>query len=308
MDGGDTLITIKRMSDCTIAEITKAWNRGFEGYFFPVAMTEESLVQRLGSEGYTISLSVVAYDDDEPIGLVASGLRTINGRKVAWNGGTGVATEYRRRGVARQLMNATLELYQEAGVEDATLEAISKNEKAIALYEQLGYDVVDRLLFWERTGALPADAFEVKDDVGYRVRPGIAQQAAQLPFYQAHVPWQNQWMSLRDAEVILIDDQEGQTVGYAMFKRMLNEEGRTTAIALRQCVAKPEHPDAETILRVALKSLYAPHDLDCRRSTFNLPATEKLLLQVLESAGFGPSETEQVYMVKRLEQAAGINA
>lgn len=303
---GDTLITIKRMSDCTIAEITKAWNRGFEGYFFPVSMTEENIVQRLGAEGYTISLSVVAYDGDEPIGVVASGLRTINGRKIAWNGGTGVATEYRRQGVGRQLMQATLELYQEAGVEDATLEAISKNEKAIALYQQLGYDVIDQLLFWQHTGALPADAFRVKHAESYRVRTGIAQEAAQLSFYQADAPWQNQWMSLRDAEVILIDDHEGQTVGYAMYKRMLNEEGKVTVIALRQCVAMPDHPDAENILRLALNQLYAPHELDCRRTTFNLPSKEQLLLGVLESAGFGPSETEQVYMVKKLEQGAEV--
>lgn len=305
MEGG-TLITIKRMSDCTIAEITKAWNRGFEGYFFPITMTEESIVQRLGAEGYTISLSVVAYDGDEPIGLVASGLRTVNGRKVAWNGGTGVATQYRRKGVGRQLMQATLELYREAGVEDATLEAISKNEKAIALYQQLGYEVVDRLLFWQHTGPLAPDAFGVQRTESYRVRTGIAQEAALLPFYQADAPWQNQWMSLRDSEVILIDDLEGQTVGYAMYKRTLNEEGNVAAITLRQCAAKPDHPDAENILRLALSKLYAPHALDCRRTTFNLPATEKRLLEILESAGFGPSETEQVYMVKKLVQGAEV--
>ncbi|TGV13074.1 GNAT family N-acetyltransferase, partial [Mesorhizobium sp. M00.F.Ca.ET.186.01.1.1] len=152
------MITIKRMSDCTFAEVTKAWNRGFEGYFVSIVMTEEMLVQRLGNEGYVMGLSVVAFDGEEPIGLVASGLRTIGGKKVAWNGGTGVATEYRRQGVGRQLIDATLELYKEAGVQVATLEAMSQNSKAIALYEQKGYEVVDRLLFWQRIGPLPEHA------------------------------------------------------------------------------------------------------------------------------------------------------
>lgn len=293
------MITIKRMSDCTIAEITNAWNRGFEGYFFPVEMTEESIVQRLGAEGYHISLSVVAFDGDEPIGLVASGQRSIAGKKVAWNGGTGVATEYRRQGVGRQLMEATLQLYDEAGAEVATLEAISKNEKAIRLYEQLGYEVVDRLLFWQQSGVLPADAFGAQHADQYRVRRGISQEAARLSFYKADVPWQNQWLSLRDAEVLLIDDQRGETVGYAMYKRVLNEEGKLAAVTLRQCAAMPDRPDTENILRVALQHLYQP-GTDCKRTTFNLPASEKLLLSVLESAGFGPSETEQVYMVKKL--------
>lgn len=296
------MITIKRMSDCTFAEVTKAWNRGFEGYFFPIAMTEEMLVQRLGAEGYVLNLSVVAFDGQEPVGLVASGLRTINGRKVAWNGGTGVATAYRRQGVGRQLMGETLALYQEAGVHDATLEAISENVKAIALYEQLGYEVVDRLLFWQRTDALSADHFGAGvADGRYRVRHVLAQEASGLAFYQADAPWQNQWQSMRDGEALLVEDAQGQAVGYAMYKRMANDEGKISAIVLRHCVAQPGHADADTILRVALSELYAPHELECRRSTFNLPASQEQLLQILQEAGFGPSGTEQVYMVKKMK-------
>lgn len=294
------MISIKRMSDCTFAEVTKAWNRGFEGYFFPVTMTEEILVQRLGAEGYILSLSVVAFDDGEPIGVVASGLRTIDGRKIAWNGGTGVATEYRRQGVGRQLMQATLDLYREAEVDEAVLEAISQNEKAIALYEQLGYEVVDRLLFWQRTDTLPATPFGDVAKSPYQARHVIAQEVANLPFYQSKAPWQNQWPSLRDAEALLVEDEEGLPVGYAMFRRMMNDEGKVTAIVLRQCEAQQDHPDAETILRFALTHVYAPFELECRRSTFNLPASQEALLGILESAGFGPSGTEQVYMIKQM--------
>ncbi|RNB79407.1 GNAT family N-acetyltransferase [Brevibacillus nitrificans] len=295
------MIFIKRMSDCTFSEVTKAWNRGFEGYFFPVAMTEEMLVQRLGAEGYVLSLSVVAFDDQEPVGLVASGLRTINGRKIAWNGGTGVATAYRRKGLGRQLMEATFQLYEEAGVHDATLEAISENEKAIALYEQLGYDVVDRLIFWQRTDALPENPFGIQDSAGYRVRHVLAQEAAQLPYYQSNAPWQNQWQSMRDGEALVVEDAVGQEVGYAMYKRVASDAGKVTAIALRHCVAQPDHADADTILRVALTEMYAPYELECRRSTFNLPASQEQLLHILQEAGFGPSGTEQVYMVKKMK-------
>lgn len=297
------MVTLKKMSDCSISDITKAWNRGFEGYFIPVSMTEESIVQRFGAESYKLSLSIVAYDGDEPIGLVANGMRTINGRTVAWNGGTGVAAEYRRQGVGRQLMQATLDLYREAGVDEATLEAISKNHKAIALYQQLGYDVVDHLLFWEHTGALPDDAFAVQHADPYRVSSVLPQKTASLSFYQADVPWQNHWPSLRDGEALIVEDGQGP-VGYALYKRMLNEQGNVAAIVLRQCVARPDHPDAETILRVALHHLYAPGKVECRRSTFNLPASQKLLLGVLESAGFGPTETEQVYMIRKMEKGA----
>lgn len=294
------MIAIKQMSDCTFAEVTKAWNRGFEGYFFPVALTEELLVQRLGAEGYSLGLSVVAFDGEEPIGLVASGLRTVNGRKIAWNGGTGVATAYRRQGVGRQLMAATLELYREAGVDDAILEAISQNDKAIALYRQLGYEIVDRLVFWQRTDALPGDLFGTGRESAYRVRPILAQEVSVLPFYRTDAPWQNQWQSMRDGEALLVEDERGQAVGYAMYKRAVNEEGKIAAIVLRQCEAQPGHGDEEAILRAALRELYGPSELECRRSTFNLPASQERLLGILEEAGFSSSGTEQVYMVKKM--------
>ncbi|MFS0557590.1 GNAT family N-acetyltransferase [Brevibacillus sp. 179-C9.3 HS] len=297
------MITIKRMSDCTFAEVTKAWNRGFEGYFIEFTMTEEMLVQRLGGEGYVLSLSVVAFDGTEPIGVVASGMRTIAGRKVAWNGGTGVATEYRRQGVGKQLMDATLDVYREAGVEVATLEALSQNTKAIALYEQKGYEVVDRLLFLQQNGPLAENAFQTNLQADYQVRRILAPEAAMLPFYVTDVPWQNYWLNLRDAQAVLVEDREGQAVGYAMYKCSVNEEDKVSGIVLRQCVAQPERPDAQDILKTALAHVYGPLEHDCRRSTFNLRASDTSLVDILEAAGFVPSETEQVYMVKQMEAA-----
>lgn len=294
------MITIKRMSDCTFSEVTQAWNRGFEGYPINFTMTEELLVQRLGGEGYVLSLSVVAFDGSEPIGVVASGMRTIAGRKVAWNGGTGVATEYRRQGVGRQLIEASLELYREAGVEVATLEALSQNTKAISLYEQTGYQLIDRLLFLQQSGPLAEDAFITKSQADYRVRRILPQEAAMLPFYVTDVPWQNYWMNLRDAQTLLVEDSEGQAVGYAMYRCTVNEEGKVSGIVLRQCVARPAHPDAQAILKTALTHVYGPPGHECRRSTFNLRASDTMLVELLEAVGF-TSETEQVYMVKQME-------
>jgi len=71
-------------------------------------------------------------------------------------------------------------------------------------------------------------------------------------------------------EALLVEDAQGQAVGYAMYNRMASDEGKVSAIVLRHCAAQPGHADADTILRVALAELYGPHELECRRSTFNL--------------------------------------
>jgi GNAT superfamily N-acetyltransferase len=295
------MITIKRLSECTFDEATRAWNRGFEGYYFDATATVERFTHRLGAEGLSPSLSVVSFADGEPIGLVLSGVRIIDGRKVAWNGGTGVATEYRRQGVGRRMMEAALAVYREEGVDIATLEAFRQNEKAISLYRQLGYNIVDRLLFLQHTEAFSGDPFAAGNQWDYTCKHTIPQDVRSLFYYHGMAPWQTQWAGIRDGEAVLVQEQSGETVGYALYKRTFDESGKLASIVLFQCEASPEREDGEAIVRFALSRVFAPFDQACRRTTFNFPASNDLVVNVLEQAGFLPS-TEQVYMIRMMEK------
>ncbi len=295
------MLTIKRMSECTFEEATKAWNRGFEGYYFDATSTVERFTHRLGMEGLSPALSVIAFVDGEPVGLVLSGVRLIDGKKVAWNGGTGVATEYRRQGVGRKLMEAALALYREEGIEIATLEAFSQNEKAISLYQQLGFEIVDRLLFLQNGEALAENPFAAGEELPYQHRRGIPQDVRSLSFYQSMVPWQTQWAGIRDGESVIVQDERGEIVGYALSKRTFDDAGKLTSIVLLQCAADPEREDGEAIIRFALAQVFAPFELTCRRTTFNFPTKNEQVVNLLQRAGFQPS-TEQVYMIRTMEK------
>jgi GNAT superfamily N-acetyltransferase len=295
------MLMIKRLSECTLEEATKAWNRGFEGYYFDATSTVERFTHRLGMEGISPALSVVGFIDGEPVGLVLSGVRTIDGKMVAWNGGTGVAAEFRRQGVGRKLMEAVLTLYREEGIDLATLEAFRQNEKAIALYQQLGYQIVDSLLFLQTGESLPENPFATSGQLPYRHKRGIPQDVRSLPFYHSMAPWQTQWAGIRDGEALLVQDEKGKMAGYALFKRTFDDAGKLTSIVLLQCAADPSREDREAIVRYALSEVFAPFELACRRTTFNFPATNELVVNILRQAGFQPS-TEQVYMIRPLEK------
>jgi GNAT superfamily N-acetyltransferase len=294
------VITIKRLSECTMAEATEAWNKGFEGYFANMTMTVERFVWRLGSEGILPSLSVVAFVDGEPAGLVLTGIRTIEGKKVAWNGGTGVATAFRRQGVGKAMMEAVLQIYREEGVAIATLEAISHNEKAIALYRQMGYEVVDRLLFLQHTEGFASNPFAGKEEGTYQVTHGIPHDVRSLSFYVHMAPWQVQWAGVRDGESVLVSDERGEVVGYALYKRLFDDNGTLAAIHLHQCVAAPHRTDAADIMRAALSRVFAPFEAACKRSTFNFTASNETAVALLREAGF-TTFMEQVYMTRSME-------
>ncbi len=138
---------IKKLSQCTLDEALKAWNDGFEGYFVPIQLNAEAFLNRLVGEGLSPNHSIVAFDENRPVGIVLNGFRIVNGKKISWNGGTGVATDYRGKGVSRALMEETLAIYKQENVDIATLEVIKENERAIKLYEKYGYEISDHLLF-----------------------------------------------------------------------------------------------------------------------------------------------------------------
>ncbi|WP_052131437.1 GNAT family N-acetyltransferase [Planococcus sp. CAU13] len=218
------MIQIRRLADCTIEQAVEAWNKGFEGYHFNMTTTPEAFKKRLKQEELSRDLSVIAFDGEQPVGLVLNGIRHSGGRKIGWNGGTGVAAAWRKKGVGMKLMEKTLEILKEQDVETATLEAISSNEKAIALYEKLGYEIVDELQFMKLDGEVEKKESGVS--APYKIQQEDPEEIGSLPFYRGDFPWQTQWQSVRDGEGLIAFGEEDAAIGYALFRKMDDEHGK----------------------------------------------------------------------------------
>jgi len=295
------VLEIRRLSECSFGDALKIWNEGFQGYFVDMTLSLDRYLARLHREGLSPEFSLMAFCEGKPAGFLLNGIRTNAGPRVAWNGGTGVSPEFRGRGVGKALMQATVDLYGELGVQIATLEAVSENEPAISLYQQFGYAVVDRLVFFNREGELNERAFRQPNSQTYNATQVAPYLVGQLEFYQQSAPWQSHWQSLirHDGEALVVSNAAGNVVGYALYKKKRDEQGRITEIALHQCVAIPGN-DAEAIIGCALQSLYAPLDLDCTRSTYNFSKSNEVVLKMLSEAGF-KSFIEQVHMVRTFD-------
>lgn len=296
------MITFRSLSDCTWREAVQTLNRGFEGYVVNIRFDEQALIKHMARGDISPEYSIIAYYGGKPAGIVLNGIRRIEGKKAAWNGGTGVAKEYRGLGVGKALIEKSLEIYREHQVEIAALEAIEVNQPAIALYEKMGYAITDRLHFYSLSQTVP-DGY-APEEFPYPIQRGSGREIARLPFWRKWTPWQTQLASLPEAESVIICNEQKEPVGYALFKENFDENGTRTGTVLYQCETVPDVRGRKRIVRCLLSHVFRfaesvhrqPEPYSC--STFNL-MTDRDVLEVLEEWGF-EKQKGQVWMERAL--------
>lgn len=293
------MIKIKRLVDCTIQEGVEAWNSGFEGYYFDATMTPEKFINRFTSEGLSPSLSIVAFQDHKPVGIVKNGIRVFNGKKIAWNGGTAVASQLRGKGIGKLLMEETLLILEKENVHLATLEAISENQHAISLYEKMGFEIIDELEYLSLNGPIETDKFvDYMDDI--TIERSVPQQVGHLPFYQGMHPWQTQWQSAKDGEALIIKDSTNAAIGYAYFRRGFDDKGKHISTVLYQCEAEPSHKNSKKLIKVLLHEVFGTFDDSINRVIPNMPIRKSEQTHtILKGIGFQHT-AKQVYMMKKM--------
>ena len=157
------------------AERAELFNAAYEGYLVPFHVDEQQLAFMDDVFDLDLDASRIAFRGDEPVGLGNLGVRGED----AWIGGVGVVPGARRSGVGEALMRALHEQARERGVLRVWLEVIVENTGAFALYEKLGYELVQDVEVWTLPGA-------AGDHAGREV--AAAEAKAQLS--DRHQPWQ----------------------------------------------------------------------------------------------------------------------
>ncbi|WP_408006661.1 GNAT family N-acetyltransferase [Pseudalkalibacillus sp. A8] len=299
------MIEIKRLTSCPLLDVIEAWNSGFNGYFTDMTMSVDRFLQRMVQEGLSAEDSVIAYVNGVPAGIVLNGFRTIDGKTISYNGGTGVAPEYRRTGIGKQMMESVLEIYKKKDVDVATLEAISENTGAIKLYESLGYKIIDHVEFMQQDGQLHANFEDFELDQEYQFEHTSTENLIRLPFYTQEGPWQTQWQSVVNGEAMIVT-YEGRQVGYTLYKRNLKPDGRLASIVLHQLVVRSDFHDPMTLVDTMLYKVLKPQEV-CKRLIINLSREAKPQYEAVKNRGFS-TMVQQVYMKKVIKESTKVDA
>ncbi len=136
-----TQIEIRELHNAEIEVIHGASIKAYEDYPIPVSLSAPELSYMLERRGYDSTISVGAFDKDDLVGFIFNGIGEWNGRLTAYDTGTGLIKEYRRRGIATKLFDASLPLLRQRDVKQYLLEVLQTNKAAYELYCKKGFKV-----------------------------------------------------------------------------------------------------------------------------------------------------------------------
>ena len=177
-------LELQPASSLPAEELAALFTRAYEGYTVPMQIDEEALRFLVRTFDLVLDAGLVAFDADEPVGLVNLGIRGERG----WIGGLGVVALARRKGIGRTLMEAEHEQARARGVRELSLEVIEANDAAFRLYEELGYEMIR----WLEIGSLEASTGEAPSQeewgTGARAHPRLELGARAVAAGRRHAP------------------------------------------------------------------------------------------------------------------------
>jgi ribosomal protein S18 acetylase RimI-like enzyme len=122
-----------------LSSLYNCFLEAFSDYQVPMQVSREQFAQRLARDGVQLQLSAAAFDNERMLGFYINGLGEWQGELTAYDAGTGVIPQYRKRGIAKDLFSFLLPRLNERSVSRYLLEVFTSNEPAVSLYRKLGF-------------------------------------------------------------------------------------------------------------------------------------------------------------------------
>lgn len=131
----------KTLENTSVSEILEAFNLAFSDYVTPLQLTLQQLQNKIIAEDINLYWSVGAFENEKLVGYILHGFRN----NTLYNGGTGVIPEFRGKQITKKLYAFILSKIKNTSISNIKLEVITENEKAINIYEQIGFEKVRTL-------------------------------------------------------------------------------------------------------------------------------------------------------------------
>lgn len=134
------MITYRHLNEDDFEPLHHTMLEAFSDYIVEYQPTKEILRRMFLIENVRLDLSVGVFDNEKMVGFTLNGTGEWQGKRTVYDAGTGVITDYRRRGLSRGMFDFLLPVLRDCGFEQYLLEVITGNEPARRLYQNLGFE------------------------------------------------------------------------------------------------------------------------------------------------------------------------
>lgn len=136
---------LRSLENTALHEIVDCLIDAFSIYPVKMPSDTEYWKQRWKIASVDYSLSFGCFDGNQLAGFIINGIDFKDGKKVAFNTGTGVRPSIQGQKIPSKLYSFAIPYLRKQCVEKCGLEVITKNAKAIHVYKQIGFSVERKL-------------------------------------------------------------------------------------------------------------------------------------------------------------------
>jgi ribosomal protein S18 acetylase RimI-like enzyme len=271
----------KSASDYPLPDLVQVLNRGFEGYFVPIAFHLTAFLNMVRKDGTDLTSSRLLLVDGEEAGVALIARRGWTSRLAAM----GIAQNFRGLGAGSWFMEQLINEACERGEREMVLEVIEQNEPAVHLYKKCGFEIVRRLI-----GFIRKDAVE---ESNHKLHEIDLREAARLvsQYGLPDLPWQLSGESIAQLNPPVRAFRDGQAY-------IVVSNPDVNDIVIWSLLVEPNARGNGSSVNM-LKSIVAayPH------KTWHVPAIlPEELGRVYVSAGFVREELSQWQMTLKLSK------
>lgn len=166
-------LSIQTLTGVPLETITNTFNLAFSDYMVPVQLTPAQMQLKMQQEQIDLDWSAAVFHGTELVALILHGYRNINGAKLLYNAGTGVVPACRGQQYTQSMYRWLADRAAAAGIQSISLEVIAGNDKAIHVYDKIGFKRQRHFNIWK--GKAPGVygkqeiAFELRNQMEWNV-------------------------------------------------------------------------------------------------------------------------------------------
>lgn len=185
------MITYKRCTEVSEDDIFQAFQIGFSDYIIQIEMPKDFFIKRFfGAEGNSLEYSVIALDENKPVGLNLGGIKTYEGIKTLRCGALCIHPGYRGTEVGKRLFEIHKEIAIENSCKQLFLEVIVGNDRAINFYNKRAYEKVYDIIYYSHNKPLELKA-DLPNDLKIEKIDIDTLRTLNYQIQDIHINWQN---------------------------------------------------------------------------------------------------------------------